>query len=127
MIGHGVIVPLILAASTVADPLGQLGVQPAPRNLLGMRLTDILLIMAVTLLLATALILWAIFLRRPKDDPAHPRVYKSRPYAEERDDGTIRKRKKHKRLRRHHRTRNPTLAEAGGLPPMKSDSTPPPI
>ncbi|HEY6227045.1 MAG TPA: hypothetical protein VI282_07990, partial [Verrucomicrobiae bacterium] len=61
------------------------------------------------------------------DERGESRTYKSRPYAEERDDGTIRKRKKQKRLRRHHRTRNPTLSEVGGLPPLKSDSTPPPI
>ena len=32
----------------------------------------------------------------------------------------------HKRKRRHHRPRNPTLAETGGLPPPRRDGPPPP-
>jgi hypothetical protein len=117
----------IFAVSPVVNPLDQLGVQPAPRNLLGMRASDMLLIMTIALVLALILVVWAVFFRKPKDDPAHPREYKSRPYVEERDDGTIRKRKKQKRLRRQHRHRNPTLAEVGGLPPPKGNSAPPPI
>jgi hypothetical protein len=117
----------IFAASQVANPLDQLGVQPAPRNLLGMRAGDMLLIMTIAVVLALVLVVWAVYFRKPKSERSESRVYKSRPYIEEREDGTIRKRKKHKRLRRHHRTRNPTLAEVGGLPPLKGDSTPPPI
>ena len=114
------------AANPVQNPLDQLGVQPAPRNLLGMRLTDVLLIIAITLLIGAILVVWAIYIRKPKTE-TDSREYKSRPYVEEREDGTIRKRKKRKRLRRHHRDRNPTLAEVGGLPPIKGDSAPPPI
>jgi hypothetical protein len=116
----------ILGATTVPNALDQLGVAPAPRNLLGMRAQDILLIIAITLAIGVALIVWALYFRKPKGEHSS-RTYKSRPYIEEREDGTIRKRKKHKRLRRHHRQRNPTLAEVGGLPPIKSDPTPPPI
>ena len=116
----------ILAANEVQNPLDQLGVQPAPRNLLGMRATDMLLIIAITLVVGLVLILWAVYIRKPKTE-RQSRDYKSRPYAEELDDGTIRKRKKRKRLRREHRERNPTLAEVGGLPPLKGDSPPPPI
>jgi hypothetical protein len=32
------------------------------------------------------------------------------------------KRKRHKRRRRDHRKRNPTLSEAGGLPPVNKDA-----
>ncbi len=32
-----------------------------------------------------------------------------------------RRKRKRKRLRREHRPRNPTLAETGGLPPLRSD------
>ena len=116
----------ILAANPIQDPLDQLGVQPAPRNLLGMRATDMLLIIAITLVVGLVLILWAVYIRKPKAE-RQSRDYKSRPYVEELDDGTLRKRKKRKRLRRHHRERNPTLAEVGGLPPLKGDSAPPPI
>ena len=33
-------------------------------------------------------------------------------------------RSKHGRRRRHHRPRNPTLAETGGLPPVREDQSP---
>lgn len=116
----------IFAANQVQNPLDQLGVAPAPRNLLGMRATDILLIIAITLLIGLILLTWAVYFRKPKAERG-ARTFQSRPYVEEREDGTIRKRKKRKRLRRHHRERNPTLAEVGGLPPLKGDSAPPPI
>jgi hypothetical protein len=116
----------ILAANQVQNPLDQLGVQPAPRNLLGMRATDMLMIIAITLVVGLVLVIWAVYIRKPKAE-RHERDYKSRPYVEELDDGTIRKRKKRKRLRRQHRERNPTLAEVGGLPPPKGDCAPPPI
>jgi hypothetical protein len=117
----------LFAAADVMGPLDQLGVQPAPRNLLGMRASDMLLIITIAVVLAAVLVIWAVYFRKPKSDRGHSRDYKSRPYVEERPDGTIRKRKKSKRLRRQHRHRNPTLAEVGGLPPLKGDSTPPPI
>jgi hypothetical protein len=37
------------------------------------------------------------------------------------EDATPRKRRKWRRRRRPHRPRNPTLAETGGLPPLRSD------
>jgi hypothetical protein len=116
----------IFAANQVQNPLDQLGVQPAPRNLLGMRAIDVLLIIAITLVLGLILLAWAVYFRKPKADRG-PRTFNSRPYVEEREDGTIRKRKKRKRHRRDHRQRNPTLAEVGGLPPPKGDTVPPPI
>jgi len=116
----------IFAATTVQSAIDQLPVQPAPRTLLGMRLSDMMLLIGIALLLGVALLIWAVFIRGPKDLRDEPK-YHSRKYVEERDDGTIRKRKKHRRRRRDHRQRNPTLAEVGGLPPLKSDSTSPPI
>jgi hypothetical protein len=118
---------LIFPVMAAANPIEQLGVPTAPQNLLGMRATDLLLIILLLVFICTALILWAVFIRKPKNDLTRTRVYKSHPTVEERDDGTIRKRKKHKRQRRAHRTRNPTLAEVGGLPPPKNNSAPPPI
>ncbi|HSY19175.1 MAG TPA: hypothetical protein VK815_12610 [Candidatus Acidoferrales bacterium] len=36
------------------------------------------------------------------------------------------KKRKHKHRKRHHRQHNPTLAEKGGLPPMRNPNQPPP-
>ena len=116
----------IFAASAVQSAIDQLPVQPAPRTLLGMRMSDMVLLIGIAILLGVALLIWAVFVRGPKQEREQHK-YESRKYVEEREDGTIRKRKKHRRRRRDHRQRNPTLAEVGGLPPLKSDSTPPPI
>ena len=116
----------IFAASVVEKAIDQLPVQPAPRTLLGMRMSDMVLLIGIAILLGVALLIWAVFIRGPKQE-REQHNYESRKYVEEREDGTIRKRKKHRRRRRDHRQRNPTLAEVGGLPPLKSDSTPPPI
>ena len=113
-------------AAAVNNPLDALPVQPAPRTLLGMRVGDMMVLIGIATLLALALLIWAVFIRKPKRESSE-RVYNSRQYVEELEDGTIRKRKKRKRQRRDHRGRNPTLAEVGGLPPLKSDSPPPPV
>lgn len=115
----------ILAAAVVQNPIDQLP-QAAPRNLLGMRASDVMLLLGVAFVLALVLLVWAVYIRKPKREQ-NDRVFESRKYIEELDDGTIRKRKKHRRRRRDHRGRNPTLSEVGGLPPMKGDSATPPI
>ena len=81
---------------------------------------DILVVIAVSLLILLALVAWAVFIRKPNNESTRTRVYKHRPHEEETEDGTIRKRKRRKSPRREHRQRNPTLSEAGGLPPVKS-------
>lgn len=88
------------------------------------RAVDILVVIAAILLVMTALICWAIFIRKPTNEHARTRVYKSHSDTEEREDGTVRKRKRHKTQRRAHRARNPTLAEAGGLPPVRPSDSP---
>jgi hypothetical protein len=99
----------------------------APGRLPGFQLSDLLMIIAAALLVLTAVVLWAVFIRKPKADVGRTRVYKSRPREEETEDGMIRKRKKVKKPRREHRTRNPTLSEAGGLPPVRPDGSAPPV
>jgi hypothetical protein len=83
-------------AAAVNNPIDQLPVQPAPRNLLGMRASDMMLIIGVAFVLSLGLLLWAVYIRKPKRESSE-RVYNSRPYVEERPDGTIRKRKKSRR------------------------------
>ena len=97
------------------------------REVVGPRHTDLMMIIAASLLLMTLLILWAVFIRKPRNESTRARIHKSRPTVVETEDGKIRKRKKLKTPRRAHRTRNPTLSEAGGLPPLRPDGTPPPI
>jgi hypothetical protein len=70
----------IFAAAEVQNPLDQLGVQPAPRNLIGMRATDMLLILTIAVVLSALMIVWAVYFRKPKCERGEARQYKSRPY-----------------------------------------------
>jgi hypothetical protein len=121
------IMPLFAAQ----DPAEVLGPPTAHSrtNLTGLQITDLLVVISCILVILTILIVWAVFIRKPKSDLGRTRVYRSHHHAEveERDDGTIRKRKRHKKQRRAHRQRNPTLSEAGGLPPLRPDQTHPPV
>lgn len=59
------------------------------------------------------LLVWAVFLRRAPRNPRARVLSEDPPRSSHR-------RRRHKR--REHRPTNPTLAETGGLPPVKSDS-----
>lgn len=119
------LIPILAAADAMA-PVTAEDLKTSKTAVHGLQAMDLLVIIAVALLLLTALVCWAIFLRKPKAE-SRTRVYKSRPHVEETEDGQIRKRKKHKQPRREHRQRNPTLNEAGGLPPVRPSGSPPPI
>jgi hypothetical protein len=75
------------------------------------------------------LILWALFIRkRPDESSRRYRYRSSRDSIEEGANAVgdppvtsdVRKEKR-KRRRRKHRPRNPTLAETGGLPPIRTE------
>lgn len=97
----------------------------ATRNATRLHMTDLLIVITLCLLLMTALVVWAVFIRKPKTDGSRARIHKPRAQVEEREDGTIRKRKRIRKQRRAHRERNPTLSEVGGLPPQRPDGAPP--
>jgi len=89
---------------------------------------DVLVIIAVALLLLGLLMLWAKYLRPRSRDSS--RASHTRTLAEDTPepeaDNHHRRRRRHKRRRRDHRSRNPTLAETGGLPaPRREDQVPP--
>ena len=74
-----------------------------------------------------AIVAWAIFIRKPKDDRQRRHHW--------RDQRRDSHRSHHKswrlfghggRRRKKRRPRNPTLAETGGLPPPRSPDLPPP-
>jgi hypothetical protein len=89
--------------------------QPVAK-LAGLLWSDILIIIAAGVILAVGLICWAIFIRKPGESSdrasATPKV--SAPHS--------RGKRRHKKRRRDHRSRNPSLAETGGLPSSSSTS-----
>lgn len=88
------------------------------------------------------LVLWAIFIRKPRrhrhrhhhhHHPAHRWGLDPDATDEEDDDGDANgaedeqdrgHRHSRRRRRREHRPRNPTLAETGGLPPIRANGPP---
>ena len=75
--------------------------------------------------IVTFLILfWAIFIRKKPDETSRRYSYPSRD-SKGNDAGTssesAAKSEKRRRRKRKRRSRNPTLAETGGLPPIRSD------
>ena len=110
---------------------------PNPVDGLGTRgriiLTDVLLILGAGILLSMVLVVWAVrYVQRGRRRRRHH--HQSRPAIPEHsvDSGKASRRRRHRRRRRRsgqeHRPRNPSLAETGGLPPVRSeDSSAPPI
>jgi hypothetical protein len=80
--------------------------------------------------LVTALVLaWAIFIRKRPDESSRRYRYRSSRGSAQEGAGTVigsagnsdARKEGRRRRRRKHRLRNPTLAETGGLPPLRAD------
>ena len=77
-------------------------------------------LLAVTLIVTT----WAVFIRKRKRRASrHADDYKRAPI-ESSSSAAGSKGRKWRRRRREHRPRNPTLAETGGLPPVRPPDQP---
>jgi hypothetical protein len=87
-------------------------------------LREKLVLLATFTLLTLMLLLWALFIRRrgPRRSryKLHSTAASSRSRNAEGSGPTERPRKWRRRRRRDHRPRNPTLAETGGLPPLRT-------
>ena len=101
---------------------------PSSGKLPSFVLSDLLLVLALSLVLAGVIIFWALFIRKPKDARTDP-MKSHRPIileeAKENDQKSRRRRRK--KRRREHRARNPTLSETGGLPPTRTQESAEPL
>lgn len=94
--------------------------------------SDLLLILAAALALTLVLLLWAKYFRKSKSVGSRsvilsaPRETEDEEEEEHAGHSGHRHRRKRKRKKHDHRSRNPTLAETGGLPPMRGEGPPPP-
>jgi hypothetical protein len=91
--------------------------------------TGILILVGTLLVVTLGIFIWAAFFRKP---PRRPHYHIKRPSTDGEAFGTAPKRRtswfsfrKRHRHRHRQRRRNPTLAEAGGLPPVRSEEPPP--
>ena len=111
----------------------------------GLVISDLLLILAVDLVLALGLVIWAKYLRgsgrshhhhhrrhhhqssaaAPADTTETEPEPEPETAAAAEDEAQPHRHQRRKIHRREHRPRNPTLAETGGLPPVRDDKSPP--
>ena len=99
---------------------------------------DFFIVMGAVLLMALVVLIWAIsfYKRGKKPRHHHHRHHRHRRHGNFREDfqkttagikEIIEKGKhQHHHHRHEHRPLNPTLAQTGGLPPIREDSKPPP-
>jgi hypothetical protein len=117
----------LLAAVEIDEYLKQRATEPGLQR----STHESIFLFGVLLTLALALFIWAYFLRR-KRHRLHARRKHSPPLSQYNAGKVVtvlqggRRRRKRYRRRREHRPRNPTLAETGGLPPIRSEDQPPP-
>jgi hypothetical protein len=84
---------------------------------------EITIVLGAAAIVAALAVFWAVFIRKPEKEGSRRYVYPSnRGPSSSNSDGSFSREKKKKRRRR--RRRNPTLAETGGLPPIRSESLP---
>jgi hypothetical protein len=117
--------PFLLAAALAPNPDEEAIREAASRStpVFGGETTWIL---GAMLAVAAVVFIWAIFLRkRPQTQRGSFVVTRARP--EDRERGSSGRRRKRKRKADHPENlpRNPTLAEIGGLPPLRPDDPEP--
>jgi hypothetical protein len=92
-----------------------------------------IILLAILCLGAVCVGIWALFIRKPRrrrhrhhhGHEASPAAERSEAVAEGDDDSSgQRHRRKRRRSRGDHLPRNPTLAETGGLPPVRQGDPP---
>ncbi len=98
---------------------------------LGQSTGEMTLIIGAAIAVVFPVVIWAAFIRRPPRDRERP--YGQHHSSEHHRDAAPeqagpsserRRRRRWRRRRREHRPRNPTLAETGGLPPVRSEQPP---
>src|SRR5256885_15970897 len=88
---------------------------------------DRVVILGALAFVTLLVVIWAVVFRKRKPDSHSHRHSYEYPRATEGDpDSKAHKRRKWRRQRRPHRPLNPTLAQTGGLPPIRSNEPPQP-
>ena len=85
---------------------------------------EIALVLGAAGVIALLVILWAIFIRKPQPKDSGRYIYPSGRGGQLRGSDSSVPGEKRRRRRRRRRRAKPTLAEAGGLPPIRSEAFP---
>jgi hypothetical protein len=120
--------PFLLAGGAGEDLL-------APWKALSPSAKEHFIILTAVALIAVPVLVWALFLRKSRrrqhvhhHSHHHSHHIIGNAAADDGDEAATqpRKHRKWRRPRREHRPRNPTLAETGGLPPVRTGGPPEP-
>jgi hypothetical protein len=103
---------------------------PGAWRWMGLSLKELLLLLGAFAAVSLCLFIWAVYFRKRPGQHSHrhhhhhsrsqPEPVTTSESSDSEPDGERRYRKKRRR-RREHRPRNPTLAETGGLPPLRAE------
>lgn len=109
---------LLGQAGQTFDPLGH------PLRGLGSSGRDLAMLLGAVAVPVLLFVLWAVFVRKRKKSLSGWRTHQhgSQPHSNQAtSEAGQGERRRRRRRRREHRPRNPTLAETGGLPPVRDD------
>jgi hypothetical protein len=121
---------LLFAASGMIDPLEDTPLpQHPPDTFFSSQMRDILLIIGAALIMALILFLWAYLTRKGRQSHSASSRGTRLIYRSERGSSSDGQKHRRRRKRRpdhpDNLPRNPTLAEAGGLPPLRPEDPQP--
>ena len=94
---------------------------------------EVLLVLGAIITVTSVLLVWARYFRKRRRHHSHhhhhhhPSTDTSASGTTTAESGQESRRRRRRRRRREHRPRNPTLAETGGLPPARSDTSSEPL
>jgi hypothetical protein len=84
---------------------------------------EILIVLAAIILVTLIIVIWILYFRKPQRHEHHHHKTGHREHSKEiSDEGKMRVRKHYRQRRRERRPMNPTLAQTGGLPPIRSQT-----
>lgn len=120
----------------LAQTLLPTDVIPGAWHWMGLTFKELMMVLGSMTAVTLLLIIWAVYFRKKPSQHSHHYHYPAPNPAtratgsngdEGEGSGERRYRRKRRRRRREHRPRNPTLAETGGLPPLRSEQPPDPL
>lgn len=85
---------------------------------------DLALVLAALAVLTLAILVWVVFFRERRRHSSSWHMRKRNHPSESRNGDGSERRRRRRRRRSEQRPRNPTLAETGGLPPVRGQPPP---
>ncbi len=104
-------------------------VSPGASRWMGLSLTELMMVLGAVSVVTLCIFIWAAYIRKRPRERSHRHHHRShsqadpngKPASFESEQDSERRYRKKRRRRREHRPRNPTLAETGGLPPLRTE------